>query len=127
MALQSYASRQDYEELYGEDPALAGENLDRALWQASRDADRLTLGRVEAAGGAQALPQRAAELVRRAVCTQANWLLEDGSAWRRGLKQYDLGGVSMTFDGSGAARAGVCAEMQELLLLSGLCCRGVGP
>lgn len=127
MALQSYASRQDYTELYGEDAALTGETLDRALWQASRDADRLTLGRIEAAGGADDLPGRAAELVRRAVCCQANWLLEDGSAWRRGLKQYDVGGVSMTFEGSADRDCGVCEEMQELLLLSGLCCRGVGP
>ena len=47
MALQSYAARQDYEELYGADETLTGEDLDRALWQASRDADRLTLGRIE--------------------------------------------------------------------------------
>lgn len=127
MALQSYAARQDYEELYGADETLTGEDLDRALWQASRDADRLTLGRIEAAGGAEALPERAAELVRRAVCSQANWLLEDGSAWRQGLKQYDVGGVSMTFEGTAVQDCGICTEMQELLLLSGLSCRGVGP
>lgn len=127
MALQSYASRQDYVELYGVDEALAAEALDRALWQASRDADRLTLGRIAAAGGVDALPERAAELVRRSVCNQANWLLEDGAAWRRGLKQYDVGGVSMTFEGNAASAGGICEEMQELLLLSGLCCRGVGP
>lgn len=127
MALQSYAARQDYEELYGADETLTGEDLDRALWQASRDADRLALGRIEAAGGAEALPERAAELVRRAVCTQANWLLEEGSAWRQGLKQYDVGGVSMTFEGTAAQDCGVCTGMQELLLLSGLSCRGVGP
>lgn len=127
MALQSYAARQDYEELYGADETLTGEDLDRALWQASRDADRLTLGRIEAAGGVKALPERAAELVRRAVCVQANWLLEEGSAWRQGLKQYDVGGVSMTFEGTAAQDCGVCPGMRELLLLSGLCCRGVGP
>lgn len=127
MALQSYAARQDYEELYGADETLAGEDLDRVLWQASRDADRLTLGRIEAAGGAEALPERAAELVSRAVCIQANWLLEEGSAWRQGLKQYDVGGVSMTFEGTAAQDCGICTGMRELLLLSGLCCRGVGP
>ena len=127
MALQSYAARQDYEELYGADETLTGEDLDRALWQASRDADRLTLGRIEAAGGAEALPERAAELVRRAVCSQANWLLEEGSAWRQGLKQYDVGGVSMTFEGTAAQDCGICTGMRELLLLSGLSCRGVGP
>lgn len=127
MALQSYAARQDYEELYGADETLTGEDLDRALWQASRDADRLTLGRIEAAGGVEALPERAAELVRRAVCIQANWLLEEGSAWRQGLKQYDVGGVSMTFEETAAQDCGVCPGMRELLILSGLCCRGVGP
>ena len=127
MALQSYAARQDYTGLYGEDAALSGEALDRALWQASRAADRLALGRIEAAGGLDALPERAAELVRRAVCAQAKWLLEEGSAWRQGLKQYDVGGVSMTFEQTDARTGGVCTEMQELLLLSGLCCRGVGP
>lgn len=127
MALQSYAARQDYTGLYGEDAALSGEALDRALWQASRAADRLALGRIEAAGGLDALPERAAELVRRAVCAQAKWLLEEGSAWRQGLKQYDVGGVSMTFEKTDAQTGGVCTEMQELLFLSGLCCRGVGP
>ena len=127
MALESYAEAGDYRALYGTD-GLEGDALDEALWMASRDADRLTLGRIEALGGLAGLNERCAELVRQAVCRQAHWSAGDGAAWRRGLKRYDIGGVQMEFsdkDGDGAG--GVCAEMAELLALTGLCCRGVGP
>ena len=51
MALECYADAADYQALYGDD--LTGAALDNALWQASRDADRLALGRIEAAAGWQ--------------------------------------------------------------------------
>lgn len=126
MALETYASAADYQALYGAD-SLTGDALDNALWQASRDADRLTLGRIEAAGGPAGLNDRCAELVKQAVCRQANWLDGDGAAWRRGLKRYDIGGVQMEFSDSGSAAGGVCADMTQLLNLTGLCCREVGP
>ena len=129
MALECYASAADYQALYGTD-GLTGTDLDNALWQASRDADRLTLGRIEALGGPDGLNERCAELVRQAVCRQANWLAGDGAAWRRGLKRYDIGGVQMEFatgaDG-GESSGGICDGMAHLLGLTGLCCREVGP
>ena len=60
MALETYASAADYQALYGAD-SLTGDALDNALWQASRDADRLTLGRIEAAGGSQRPVRRAGQ------------------------------------------------------------------
>lgn len=125
MALECYADAADYQALYGDD--LTGDALDNALWQASRDADRLALGRIEAAGGLAGLNDRCAELVTQAVCRQAHWAGGDGAAWRQGLKRYDIDGIQMEFDGSGRADGGICAEMRELLGLTGLCCREVGP
>lgn len=127
MALECYASAADYQALYGSG-GLAGTALENALWQASRDADRLTLGRIEAGGGMAGLNDRCAELVKQAVCRQADWLAGEGAVWRQGLKQYDIGGVRMEF-GSKAENApgDVCTEMAELLELTGLCCRQVGP
>lgn len=127
MALEQYATAQEYRALYGAD-GLSDDALNDALWLASRDADRLTLGRIEAGGGLAGLNDRCAELVKQAVCRQANWRAGDGAAWRQGLKRYDIGGVQMEFDGSGGRPAeGVCEEMTELLTLTGLCCREVGP
>ena len=116
MALETYASAADYQALYGAD-SLTGDALDNALWQA----------RIEAAGGPAGLNDRCAELVKQAVCRQANWLAGDGAAWRRGLKRYDIGGVQMEFSDTGSAAGGVCADMTQLLNLTGLCCREVGP
>ena len=126
MALETYASAADYQALYGAD-SLTGDALDNALGQASRAAARPTLGRSEPAGGPVGLTDRCAELVKQAVCRQANWLAGDGAAWRRGLKRYDIGGVQMEFSDSGSAAGGVCADMTQLLNLTGLCCREVGP
>lgn len=127
MALESYATAQDYQALYGSG-RLTGSELDDALWMASRDADRLTLGRIEAAGGMAGLNDRCAELVKQAVCRQADWLAGDGAVWQRGLKRYDIGGIQMEFASAGtAAAAGVCDAMAQLLALTGLCCREVGP
>lgn len=124
MAMEVYASAEDYRALYG-DAGLSGDALKNALWQASRDADRLCLGRIEAGGGKAALTDRQAELLTQAVCRQADWLSGDGAAWRRGLKRYDIGGVQMEFaaGGAGGAPGGVCPAMAGLLALTGLCCR----
>ena len=127
MALERYASAADYQALYGAD-GLTGDALENALWMASRTADRLTLGRIEAAGGKAGLNSRCAELLTQAVCRQAHWTAGDGAPWRQGLKRYDIGGVQMEFGGGDLpAGNGVCAEAAELLELTGLCCREVGP
>lgn len=128
MALESYAQAADYQALYGSED-LTGDALTDALWQASRDADRLTLGRIEACGGLAALNDRCAQLVRRAVCRQAHWLAGEGAAWRQGLKRYDIGNVQMEFDRTtgGTVEVNCAPEMVSLLMLTGLCCREVGP
>ena len=125
MALECYADAADYQALYGDD--LTGAALDNALWQASRDADRLALGRIEAAGGPAGLNDRCAELVTQAVCPQAHRAGGAGAAWGQGLQRDGIAGSQMEVDGSGRAGGGSGGEMRELLALTGLCCREVGP
>ena len=116
-----YASSEDYAK-YCPGGTVPPEEQDAALDAASRDIDGLTFDRIVAAGFDR-LTAFQQELVKRAVCEQA----EFGSVYAELLaspfSSYSINGVAMQFDGAGIVERGgvklrfapVCTRRYERL------------
>lgn len=124
--MESYASPADYAALFPGDADMD----DRTLAEASRVADRLTFGRIAAAGGLDALTDHQRGLIVEAVCRQARFASENAPDWSWSVASYSINGVSVKAGhGEGVRYYGgvaVPGEVTMLLDATGLTTRLAG-
>ena len=120
-----YASNEDYAR-YCPHGAIPEDDLDTELDAASRDVDGLTYNRIVKAGF-DALTPYQQELVRRAVCEQAEFRHDNADMLETPLSSYSINGVSMQFGGNVRELGGVVTTRQitNLLQQTGLTYRGL--
>jgi hypothetical protein len=118
-----YVTRDEYAELFPE-----GEASDSELSQAEYDVDALTFNRVRAAGGISELTELQQELVKRAVCLQADFRRDYADLLDNPLSSYGINGVSMQWDRSVLIQEGpvrTTSAVVSLLQQTGLTYRGL--
>lgn len=124
--MECYADQTDYAALFPEDGEIGG----TALAEASRVVDRLTFGRIAAAGGLDALTDNQRELIVEAVCRQAKFASENAPDWSWSVASYSINGVSVKAGhGEGVRYYGgvaVPGEVTMLLDATGLTTRLAG-
>ena len=96
------------------------------MLEAASDAvDALTFDRIAAIGWDR-LAERQRDLVMRACCAQADFLLENGDAVRSAMEHYSINGVTMKFGNAALYRivggVAVCNDAWKLLARTGLAC-----
>lgn len=125
MAYRAYADPEYYREIYGGD-MVPEEHLEKALRQASRHIDSLTYNRI-AGAGFENLTGFQQEIIREAVCQQAEFEYENADEINTILSGYSINGVSAQFGSSWNVfmEKGVAMKRDVYALLSqaGLCCR----
>lgn len=125
MAYRAYANPIYYREIYGGD-MVPEEHLEKALRQASRHIDSLTYNRI-AGAGFENLTGFQQEIIREAVCQQAEFEYENADEINTILSGYSINGVSAQFGSSWNVfmEKGVAMKRDVYALLSqtGLCCR----
>ena len=99
-----YASSEDYAK-YCPGGTVPPEEQDAALDAASRDIDGLTFDRIVAAGFDR-LTAFQQELVKRAVCEQAEFRSVYAELLASPFSSYSINGVAMQFDGAGIVERG---------------------
>ena len=128
MAYRAYADPEYYREIYGGD-MVPEEHLEKALRQASRHIDSLTYNRIVGAGF-ENLTGFQQEIIREAVCQQAEFEYENADEINTILSGYSINGVSAQFGSSWNVfmEKGVAMKRDVYALLSqtGLCCRLAG-
>lgn len=118
-----YITKADYTELFPDVEAS-----DSELSQAEYDVDALTFNRIRAAGGMSALTEFQQELVKRAICLQADFRHEYGYLLDNPLSGYGINGVSMQLDRSVLIQEGpvrTTSAVMSLLQQTGLTYRGL--
>lgn len=121
-----YATYDDYLERCPGGP-LEVCQADKWLMAAQRDVDTLTYNRITA-GGWDSLTPYQQDLVRQAVCEQAEFAAEYGELLSNPLASYGINGVSMSWDsGKLLQLRGVYTRpaIYALLQQTGLTYRGV--
>lgn len=111
-----YVSGEDYAACF---PAgsIPAERLTAALAAAEKDIDGLTYGRV-AARGFEGLTVFQRDLVKRAVCEQAEFRQTYAELLASPFSSYSINGVAMQWGGAGVVeRGGVKAPAHVLALL----------
>ncbi len=128
MAYRAYADPEYYREIYGGD-MVPEEHLEKALRQASRHIDSLTYNRIVGAGF-ENLTGFQQEIIREAVCQQAEFEYENADEINTILSGYSINGVSAQFGSSWNVfmEKGIAMKRDVYALLSqtGLCCRLAG-
>lgn len=122
-----YVSASEYAEICGTNAPILEAQRETELSAAEKDIDALTFNRITACGF-DALTPFQQDLVRRAVCAQANFRYEYGGMLSNPLASYGINGVSMSWDNSKVQNAsGVYTPtgVLSLLLQTGLTYRGV--
>jgi len=108
--------------------AIPEPELSQWLQSAQQDIDTFTYNRIRAQGFKQLSPAQR-EIVRLAVCLQAEFLFEYGELANTPLQSYGINGVSMSFGGNGTLvrREGVATlgGIDKLLESTGLTYRGI--
>lgn len=123
-----YVSAEEYAEICGEDAPIPAEQRDMALEAAQIDIDGLTFNRI-VARGFDGLTEFQQDLVKRAVCLQANFRYEYGDMLDNLLSSYGINGVSMSWDNSKVQCFGgvyTTGMGYALLRQTGLTYRGLG-
>lgn len=117
--MAAYATPEDYK-TYGSG-AVNEEVIDKALINASDDIDSLTFGRIHRTGFDDLYPSQQ-ELIKKAVCLQADYVATYGSFFNSPVQSYSIGKTSMTFNGE--IVSGVHTEDKVIALLdrTGLTC-----
>lgn len=125
MAYEAYATEEYYRQAYG-GSAIPEKELARALREASRHIDALTYNRIVGRGfsGLTVFQQ---EIIREAVCRQADFEYENADEIGSVLSSYSINGVSAQFGSSWNVftEKGVAMrrDVYALLCQAGLCCR----
>ena len=128
VAYEPYADSDYYWGDYG-GSLIPDEELDKALWQASRHIDSLTYNRIVGQGFSN-LTSFQQEVIQEVVCLQADFEYENADEINTILQSYSINGVSAQFGSSWNVFTdkGVAMKRDVYALLSqtGLCCRIVG-
>lgn len=125
MAYEPYATADYYFDTY-RGKVIPPEDIDTALRDASRHIDSLTYNRI-AGRGFSNLTEFQQEIIREAVCQQADFEHENADEISTILSSYSLNGASAQFGSSWNVFTdkGVAMKRDVYALLSqtGLCCR----
>lgn len=125
MAYEPYATADYYFDTY-RGKVIPPEDIDTALRDASRHIDSLTYNRI-AGRGFSNLTEFQQEIIREAVCQQADFEHENADEISTILSSYSLNGASVQFGSSWNVFTdkGVAMKRDVYALLSqtGLCCR----
>lgn len=128
MSYQTYATKQDYKEIIGEN-TISEDELERQLRTASRHIDSLTYNRIVGRGFSN-LTQFQQEIVKEVCCTLAEFEYENADVINSILSSYSINGVSMQINQSWNVFTDKGVVMKrdtyELLSQTGLCCLGLG-
>lgn len=123
--MQSYAGSADFQALFPDE-----EVDETALSEASEIADRLTFGRIAAAGGLSMLTEYQRERIVESVCRQAKFLSGNRLDQSWNIAAYSINGVSVKAGHGENVRfyggVGVPAEVAMLLDATGLTVRLAG-
>ncbi|NBI64933.1 hypothetical protein D3Z38_18300 [Clostridiales bacterium] len=124
MTYQAYAEPADYAKWGG--GSIPEDQLEKALRTASRHVDSLTHNRI-VGRGFSSLTEFQKEIVKEAVCLQADFEHENADEIDTILSSYSINGVSAQFGESWNVFIGAGVAMKrdtyELLKQTGLCCR----
>ena len=122
---EPYATPEYYREIYG-GSTVPEEKLRRALCQASRHIDSLTYNRI-VGRGFSSLTAFQQDVIREAVCQQADFEYDNADEIDTILSGYSLNGASVQFGSSWNVytEKGVAIKRDVYAFLSqtGLCCR----
>ena len=126
--MDAYVSAAEYQEL-SESQSIPTDKQEKALLTAQMDIDGLTYNRI-VRRGFDALTQFQQDLVKRAVCAQADFRWDYGEMLASPLASYGINGVSIGLRESAVrVRSGVSTtpQVEGLLAQTGLAFRGVTP
>ena len=104
------------------------DELEKCLRAARRAVDSLTFNRI-VKKGFDYLTDFQQELVKEAVKLHADFAHDNAELLNSPLSSYSISGVSMSFDRSKIVTIGgvtTTSEVYNLLMQTGLCCRGLG-
>lgn len=125
MPYEPYASLEYYRTIYN-GSIIPNEAQERSIRQASRHIDSLTYNRIVGRGFSN-LTELQQEIIREAVCQQADFEWENADEIDTILQNYSINGVSAQFGSSWNVFTdkGVAMKRDVYALLSqtGLCCR----
>lgn len=125
MLYESYVTPEYYRDVY-KGALIHADDLNKALKQASRHIDSLTYNRIVGQGFSN-LTAFQQEVIREAVCQQADFEYENADEINTILSSYSLNGASVQFGSSWNVYMdkGVAMKRDVYALLSqtGLCCR----
>lgn len=125
MAYEPYAAPEYYQETY-KGSVIPESDLEKTLRQASRHIDSLTYNRIVSRGISSLTPFQQ-DVIREAVCQQAEFEYENADEINTVLQGYSINGVSVQFGSSWNVYTdhGVAMKRDTYALLSqtGLCCR----
>lgn len=125
MTYEPYATPDYYLNEYGGETVPA-DKLTKALRKASRHIDSLTYNRI-VGRGFSSLTEFQQEVIREAVCRQADFECENEDEINTVLSSYSLNGASVQFGNSWNVytEKGVAMprEVYALLTQTGLCCQ----
>ena len=122
---EPYVTVEYYQNIYGGN-AIPGADLARVLQEASRHIDALTYNRIVGRGFFR-LTEFQQEIIREAVCRQADFEYENADEINSILASYSINGVSVQFGSSWNVFTGKGVAMRRdvyaLLCQTRLCCR----
>ncbi len=125
MAYEPYVTPEYYHDIY-KGTIIPEEQLEKALQQASRHVDSLTYNRIVGRGFLSLTPFQQ-DMIREAVCQQADFEYENADEINTILSSYSLNGASVQFGSSWNVYTdkGIAMKRDVYALLSqtGLCCR----
>lgn len=125
MAYTPYATETYYESVY-EGSLIPEEQQRKALIQASRHIDTLTLNRIVGIGFDN-LTEFQKDVIREVVCRQADFETENADEINSVLSGYSINGVSVQFGSSWniLTEQGIAMKRDDYAMLcqTGLCCR----
>lgn len=125
MSYKPYVRKEEYTEIYN-GSVIPDEELEKALRQACRHIDSLTLNRIVVAGfdNLTAFQQ---ETIKEVVCMQADFEYENADEINTILSGYSINTVSAQFGSSWNVYQDKGVAMKKdvyaLLAQTGLCCR----
>lgn len=125
MSYEPYITPKYYLDIY-KGSIIPADGLDKGLRQASRHIDSLTYNRIAGRGFSNLTPFQQ-DVIREAVCQQADFEHENADEINTILSSYSLNGASVQFGSSWNVFTDKGVAMKRdtyaLLFQTGLCCR----
>ena len=107
----AYVDYEYYRDTFGGD--LEEDEAKRLLEEASDQVDRLTYGRIRARGFKN-LTEYQQEMIKKAVCHQAEFINNYGEYLSSPLGGFSIGDVSLSFDKNNQGPGGIIADRKTL-------------